>query len=196
MTARQKLILMIGLGLVGVALIISWRSKAALSQSYLTSSDTWSESNDTSSQGNSVSTIARRIWDTIPATPYLPLLSSTESALGIPDTLLTRMAWIESRFNPVAKSPKGAVGIMQIVPSMHPGVNAQSPQAAIPYAGNYLRSLYSRFGSWEKAVAAYNWGEGNLQKAIAARGDNWKSGLPAETANYLAQVNQVIDLPA
>ena len=137
-----------------------------------------------------------KIWDSIPANPFTGLIAKTESAFGLPSTLLARIAWIESRFNPNAHNASGATGIMQIVPAAHPGVNASDPNEAIPYAAKYLKSLYNMFGSWDKAIVAYNWGQGNLQKAISAYGNvNWKYHIPSESANYLAQVQAVIDLP-
>lgn len=190
MNARHKLVLVIGLGVIAAAII--WRfSQKNVQQPVL---DVTDDSGDNFM--NTVSSAVKRIWDTIPSSPYLPLLKSVEQSLGIPDTLLTRMAWIESRFNPNAHNASGATGIMQIIPSIHTGVDAKNPNAAIPYAGNYLKQLYKQFGSWEKAAAAYNWGPGHLQKDIAINGTNWKAGLPAETADYIAQINQVIDLPA
>lgn len=193
MTARQKLMIMLGLGLFAAAWLFDKLSKTGA----LEMSQPLTPSLPGPSDDNSVAVTVRRIWDAIPSTPWAALLQSVESSLGIPATLLTRMAWIESRFNPGAYNAKsGATGIMQIVPAVHAGVDAKNPQAAIPYAGNFLKQLYNQFGDWEKAIAAYNWGPGNLQKDIAKNGANWKAGLPAETANYIAQVNAVIDLPA
>lgn len=193
MQSRQKLLLVIGLGVIASAIIYRLSQRVAQQSIALTDN-----SNDDSGESmvENISSTARRIWDAIPSNPFQSLLSNTEQALGLPPTLLSRIAWIESRFNPNAYNPSGATGIMQIVPSAHPGVNAKDPNAAIPYAGSFLKQLYNQFGSWEKAIAAYNWGPGNLQKDIAKNGANWKAGLPAETSNYLAQVNQVIDLPA
>jgi soluble lytic murein transglycosylase-like protein len=133
---------------------------------------------------------ARKAWDKIPASaaPFIDLFARAERAAGLPATLLARLAWQESRFDPSAKNPSGASGIMQLVPSAHPGVDPFAPEQAVPYAANYLKLLYKKFGSWEKALAAYNWGPGNVAKTIAALRDNWKSGLPIETRNYLAQI--------
>lgn len=138
-----------------------------------------------------------RTWQTIPAAakPYLALLSSSEKKFGLPDTLLTRIASIESNFDPNAKNPSGAVGMMQLIPQYHPDVNPLDPSQAIPYAASYLASLKKKFGSWEKAIAAYNWGEGNLAKySITPYGAQWRDHLPAETKKYLDKVEAVIDL--
>lgn len=196
MDARQKLILVIGLGIIGLAVFFRVRGSIASGDRLALPGDSTAEPSSDTITG-SIQAAARRVWDAIPSTPWLSLLRSTEQALGLPDTLLTRMAWIESRFNPNAFNARsGATGILQIVPRVHPNVDAKNPASAIPYAGAYLKQLFNQFGSWEKAVAAYNWGPGNLQNDLARLGENWKAGLPAETSNYLAQVNQVIDLPA
>lgn len=139
----------------------------------------------------------RKVWDKIPAkaAPFLPTLREAEIQYNLPPTLLTRMAHIESSFNPNAVNTKSnASGILQIVPRWHPGVDPFNPEAAIPYAGKFLRDLYNQFGTWEKAIAAYNWGGGNLSKLIAKRGDDWINHLPTETKNYISKVKAVIDL--
>lgn len=115
------------------------------------------------------------------AAPYIALAQSTETALGIPRGLLVRLLWQESNFNPRAVSGAGAQGIAQIVPAWHPGVDPFDPAEAIPYAGAYLARLKRRFGTWALALAAYNWGEGNLStKGIAA--------APPETRAYVAAI--------
>jgi len=192
MSAGRKIIFVLGLGIIAAAIILELNKKNPSPLVALPSND----DDDNNSYGSQIVSAVRRVWESIPASPYLALLRSAGQSFGLPDTLLERIAWIESRFSPTAKSPAGAVGIMQIVPSAHPGVDAANPNAAIPYAASYLRQLYNQFGTWEKAIAAYNWGPGNLQKDIAKNGSNWKAGLPLETSNYLLQVNQVIDLPA
>jgi Soluble lytic murein transglycosylase and related regulatory proteins (some contain LysM/invasin domains) len=115
---------------------------------------------------------------------YLPALNAAESAYGIPRDLLARVAYQESRFRDdivsgQLKSSAGAVGIMQIVPKWHPDVNAYDPLASINYAASYLKSLFKQFGSWQKALAAYNFGPGNLAAG---------KPLPTETKNYVAQI--------
>jgi soluble lytic murein transglycosylase-like protein len=113
------------------------------------------------------------------------------------------VALIESGFNPHALSPKGALGLWQLMPAtarrysltVEPGNDHRThPEHATRAAARYLRDLYQLFGDWKLALAAYNWGEGNLQRAmnkaglrdfdgLAARG--W---LPLETRNYVPAV--------
>lgn len=120
--------------------------------------------------------------------PYLAALLDTETQNGIPKTMLVGLAYQESHFRPDiisgdTVSPAGALGIMQIVPKWHPDVNPLDPIASINYAAKYLRTLYNKFGTWELALQAYNWGEGNLTKYLTDGGD-----IPPETASYSAQI--------
>lgn len=113
---------------------------------------------------------------------------------GLPPNLLEAVAYRESRFRPdvisgALRSMKGAVGIMQFVLRWHPELteaDALNPARAIPAAAAYLRQLYNRFGDWKLALAAYNWGQGNLQKDLADRivGNEW----PAETRAYVDEI--------
>lgn len=120
---------------------------------------------------------------------YLRWLTDAEVKYGIPEKMLVAIAWQESRFRPdiisgQTKSGAGAAGIMQIVPKWHPGINPLDPAAAIDYAGKYLRAMYQQFGSWERALWAYNWGPGNLIKYLD--GDIYD--MPSETEQYSKQI--------
>lgn len=140
---------------------------------------------------------ARKSWDKIPASaaPFLDLFAKSERAAGLPATLLARLAWQESRFNPFAEnSGTGAQGLMQLVKKWHPGIDPLKPEQAIPYAANYLKLLYKKFGTWEKALAAYNWGPGNVASAVSNLRENWKNALPVETRNYLAQIGEDVGI--
>lgn len=114
---------------------------------------------------------------------------AAEQKHGLPNNLLARMAEQESHFKPdiidgSIQSPAGAIGLMQIIPRWHPNVNPLDPFASIEYAGDYIKRLYKRFGSWNKALAAYNWGQGNLDKWL--RGE--KEHMPLETQNYVREI--------
>lgn len=123
---------------------------------------------------------------------YAPLFASAESANRLPRNLLARMAQQESSFLPAIitgqrVSPAGAVGIMQIVPKWHPGVDPTDPAASIAYAGRFMRQLLDKYrGNVKYALAAYNWGPGNVDKWLARGGDFDR--LPEETRNYVAQI--------
>jgi len=137
---------------------------------------------------------------------YLYHIVSATQARGMPlDLALLPM--VESAFNPNALSTSRASGIWQFVPST--GKNYGLKQnfwvdsrrdivAATDSALDYLDSLYTRFGDWQLALAAYNWGEGNVQRAVDR---NRQKGLPvdfasltkvpAETRNYLPKLQAV-----
>lgn len=136
--------------------------------------------------------MTRKIW-TIPVKGILfaPFFRRAEYQYALPDRLLARVAAQESNFEPGAFNAKsGASGMMQIVPKWHPGVNVEDldPRDDIFYAGKYLRENHDRFGSWSKALAAYNWGPGNLTDAIQEYGDNWLAHAPRETQRYIESV--------
>lgn len=119
---------------------------------------------------------------------YLKTLRNTEVKYKMPKGLLTQVAYYESNFDPKAVSHKGAVGIMQIVPKWHPGVNARDPYDSIDYAGKHLTELKNRFGgSWEMALAAWNWGPTNLM-------NNTFYKAPAETRNFVRKVMQKVEV--
>ena len=91
----------------------------------------------------------------------------------------------------VGPSPKGAQGNYQLMPgTAHDlGVNPNDPKQAEMGARRYLAQLLQTFGGdMRKAVAAYNWGPGNLQRDIKQRGNDWERGLPRETQDYLRKV--------
>jgi soluble lytic murein transglycosylase-like protein len=123
------------------------------------------------------------------ADKYLPLIVSAENSYDLPPSLLARVLDIESAYREdiitgLTRSPAGALGIAQIVPRWHPTVNPLEPLEAIPYAAKYLHDLHARFGTWQKAIAAYNWGQGNLSKFLNGQ----IAQLPKETSNYLIKI--------
>lgn len=125
---------------------------------------------------------------------YAPLFALNEQRFGLPTNLLARIAQQESSFLPAIitgerVSAAGAVGMMQIVPRWHPGITLEdikNPERAVPYAANYLAQLRRQFGNWRDAIAAYNWGPGNVSKWVKAGRD--PNRLPEETRNYVRGV--------
>lgn len=116
---------------------------------------------------------------------------------------LLAVALVESGFNPLALSPKGARGIWQLMPATAQryglAVEPQNdhrthPEHSTRAAARYLRDLYQQFGDWKLALAAYNWGEGNVQRVIISTGlrdfdELARRGLlPLETRNYVPAV--------
>ncbi len=92
---------------------------------------------------------------------WKPLLQEAERQFGVPWQVLGAIMAIESGGNPKARSPQGAVGLMQIMPNYHAGRAAKyggnlwDPRTNIFTAADFLSELYRRYGSWEKAAAAY-----------------------------------------
>jgi membrane-bound lytic murein transglycosylase D len=113
---------------------------------------------------------------------------------------------IESAYNPMAYSRSRASGIWQFIPSTGKRYGMQqnwwfderrNVVAATEGALDYLQALYADFGDWHLALAAYNWGEGAVHRAIVA---NQKRGLatdylslkmPAETRGYIPKLQAV-----
>lgn len=121
---------------------------------------------------------------------------------GMP-TEIALLPMIESAFNPKAYSRAHASGIWQFIPSTGKSFGLQQNwwydgrrdiTAATHAALDYLQKLYGMFGNWELALAAYNWGEGNMMRAIArneAKGlptDFLSLRMPAETRSYLPKL--------
>jgi soluble lytic murein transglycosylase-like protein len=118
---------------------------------------------------------------------YLPELAALEETYQIPQDLLARIAFQESSWRNAVidyaiESPAGAIGIMQLIPRFFPsaGVGWQSDSEI---AAQELVRLFLHYNDWQKAVAAYNWGEANV--------DKWNgqfAALPTETQNYVTDV--------
>lgn len=119
---------------------------------------------------------------------YAELIAGAEAQYGIPPMMLERLLYQESRYRQdiitgKVRSPAGAMGIAQFMPATAAefGIDPLKPEQAIPAAARYLKRLHNRFGNWTEALAAYNWGQGN----VARRG---LAAAPRETRNYYAQI--------
>jgi hypothetical protein len=120
------------------------------------------------------------------ATVTAPLADPFERAAkaeGLDVKLLRAVAWAESRGRQQAVSPKGALGIMQLMPGTAEqlGVNPFDPDANVHGGARYLAQQLARFRSLPLALAAYNAGPGAVVR--------W-GGIPpyAETQSYVAQI--------
>jgi membrane-bound lytic murein transglycosylase D len=125
---------------------------------------------------------------------------------------LALLPMVESAFNPHALSGARAAGIWQFMPATGTTFglkqnwwfdSRRDVLAATNSALDYLQKLEAEFGDWQLALAAYNWGEGNVRKAIArnqARGlpTDFASltGVPDETRNYIPKLQAVKNLIA
>jgi hypothetical protein len=100
--------------------------------------------------------------------------------------LLSALAMTESGGNQGAISPKGAVGVMQLMPgtAKQYGVDPYNAQQNIRGGTTYLSDLLKHYGGNEaEAIGAYNAGQGRMDKVLAG-----KATLPDETRNYIATV--------
>ncbi|HVY05681.1 MAG TPA: transglycosylase SLT domain-containing protein [Burkholderiales bacterium] len=113
---------------------------------------------------------------------------------------------IESAYNPVAYSRARAVGIWQFMPSTGKKYGLQQNWwydgrrdvlAATRAALDYLEKLHGEFGDWQLALAAYNWGENGVNRAIAKNRakrkptDYMHLKMPKETRNYLPKLQAI-----
>jgi soluble lytic murein transglycosylase-like protein len=115
---------------------------------------------------------------------FAAALTQAASAANVSPTLLSALVWQESRWNPQAVSPKGAMGLTQLMPgtARDLGVNPADPIANLQGGARYLRQLLDQFdGNVEKALAAYNAGPARVRSA---------GGVPAiaETRAYVASI--------
>jgi len=124
---------------------------------------------------------------------------------GMP-TEIALLPMIESAFNPKANSRSAASGIWQFIPSTGKNFglkqnwwvdNRRDVTAATNAALDYLQKLHGMFGTWDLALAAYNAGEGTVQRAIDR---NRRQGLPTdyqslrlpeETRNYVPKLQAI-----
>ncbi|MBT8282946.1 MAG: lytic transglycosylase domain-containing protein, partial [Muriicola sp.] len=129
---------------------------------------------------------------------YFPLFEQELDNHNIP-LEIKYLAIVESALNPRAKSRVGATGLWQFMYStgkmydldVSSYVDERSdPVKSTRAACQYLSKLYDIFGDWDLALAAYNSGPGNVNKAIRRSGGytnywNIRRNLPRETAGYL-----------
>lgn len=130
---------------------------------------------------------------------YMPIFRDALERYGMP-LELQYLPVIESALVPTAESRAGAAGLWQFMPGtgsdMGLEINSLIDQRRDPYlssdaAARYLKNLYNIFGDWSLAIAAYNCGPGNVNKAIRRAGDGkhdfWEiyPFLPAETRGYV-----------
>jgi soluble lytic murein transglycosylase-like protein len=117
--------------------------------------------------------------------PFGSLIYSEAKKNNLPPELVAAVAHTESKFVPTARSHAGAVGLMQLVPRTGRWLGAKNlndPAQNVQAGAKYLRYLTDRFGgNTQKAIAAYNAGEGNVRRF---------GGVPPfrETRNYVSRV--------
>ena len=119
------------------------------------------------------------------------LITATAARYGVDPQLALAVARQESGFNQEARSPVGAIGVFQLMPATAKwlGVDPYNVEQNIEGGIRYLSQLLAQYGNdMNRALAAYNWGPGNLAKAIASYGEQWIMHAPTETKNYLRNI--------
>ena len=117
-------------------------------------------------------------------TPYGEIIAAMSEAHGVNPMLVRALIQVESNYRPKARSHKGAMGLMQLMPSTARAYNVRNPydpKANISAGVKHLKSLLDRLGAVDLALAAYNAGEGAVKKF---------NGIPPyrETRNYVTRI--------
>jgi membrane-bound lytic murein transglycosylase D len=129
---------------------------------------------------------------------YRAMISKDLRDQGVPQDLIY-LAVAESGFQPQAlNGSSGAGGMWQFMPQGGYGLERNGyfderfdPEKSTLAYAKYMKELYNQFGDWYLAMAAYDWGPGNVQHAVAKTGyaDYWElyrlNALPGETKNYV-----------
>ncbi len=119
----------------------------------------------------------------LPARPFAEIIDVVSVRYDVPPALVYALIEVESAYRPAARSPKGAMGLMQLMPSTatrYAVSDLFDPTANIEAGTRHLRSLLDRYDI-RLALAAYNAGEGSVRKF---------HGVPPypETERYVAKV--------
>ena len=117
-------------------------------------------------------------------TPYGDIIAAMSEAHGVNPMLVRALIEVESNYRPKARSNKGAMGLMQLMPSTAREYNVRNPydpKANIAAGIKHLKGLLDRLGAVDLALAAYNAGEGAVKKF---------NGVPPyrETRNYVSKI--------
>ena len=118
------------------------------------------------------------------------LVAQTASSLGVDPSLAMAVASAESGFSQSAVSSAGAIGVMQLEPATAAalGVNPNDLAQNIEGGVRYLAQMLAKYGDPALALAAYNWGPGAVDRALATYGPDWLSHAPSETQAYVTRI--------
>jgi membrane-bound lytic murein transglycosylase D len=149
-----------------------------------------------------VKEVARQSWPAA-ASNHVARLKPIFSAEKVPVELVW-IAEVESAFDVEARSPVGAAGLFQLMPetakrfglSLWPRDQRYQPDPSARAAAQYLKYLHDKFKDWRLALAAYNAGEGTVQRLLKRREarsyDDIAGDLPAETQMFVPKVEAVL----
>lgn len=117
-------------------------------------------------------------------TPYAEIIMAVSEAHGVDPMLVRAVIQVESGYRARARSPKGAMGLMQLMPATareYKVHNPYEPKANIEAGIKHLKGLIDKMGGVALALAAYNAGEGAVKKF---------NGIPPyrETRNYVSKI--------
>lgn len=115
---------------------------------------------------------------------YFRHVAAAACEAGVPVRLFDALVAHESRYQPFARSPAGAMGMAQLMPGTASYLGVSDPWNPVENlrgGARYLREQLDRYGSWQLALAAYNSGPGNVDK---------HGGVPpfAETRSYVRSI--------
>jgi len=127
---------------------------------------------------------APRDTSVLQSTPYGEIISALSEAHGVDPLLVRALIQVESNYQPRARSSKGAMGLMQIMPATareYRVRNPYDPKTNIEVGIKRLKDLLDKWGAVDLALAAYNAGEGAVQKF---------QGIPPyrETQSYVSRI--------
>jgi membrane-bound lytic murein transglycosylase D len=149
-----------------------------------------------------ISRLAERPWPD-KAKEHIPKLKPIFASQKIPSELVW-IAEVESSFEPSALSPVGAAGMFQLMPATAKRFGLRSfpfdqryrPEPSAKAAASYLQFLHKKFKDWRLALAAYNAGEGTVQRLLqkhkATTFDQIAPYLPSETQMYVPKVEALL----
>ena len=140
--------------------------------------------------------------------PYIYFIAQECQKRGLPSELAL-IPFVESQFNPLARSPAAAEGLWQFVPSTGRQFNLKQNKwvdqrrdvvASTRAALDYLTYLYEMHGDWHLALISYNWGEGSVLRAIKKAEEAGLEptlqnlDLPTETRHYIPKLQALKNL--
>ncbi len=134
----------------------------------------------------------------------IPIIKKILIDHGLPSEL-SLIPIIESHYKILAKSPKGAAGIWQLMPQTAKNlglkVNKEVDERLDPVkstiaAVKYLKNLYGIFGDWYLVLAAYNAGHNKIIRKVSFHGDTFndiKNFIPKQTKNYVLKFTAIVE---